>query len=71
MNSSLCFALLVCAAFALPIKLSLSQTMSFLTVILPILSPVPTQREGASSCMGLSCRLGLNHNMLQPLLELY
>lgn len=32
-----CFALLVCAAFALPTKLSLSQPMSFLTSTLLIL----------------------------------
>ena len=36
-----CFALPLCAAFALPIKLSLSQTMSYLTLTLLILSPVP------------------------------
>jgi len=35
------FALLVCTAFALPIKLPLSQRMSFLTLTLPILSPIP------------------------------
>ena len=36
-----CFALLACTAFALPIKLSLSQPMSFLTFTLPILFPIP------------------------------
>ena len=36
-----CFALLVHVAFALPIELSLSQPMSFLTFTLPILSPIP------------------------------
>ena len=42
-NSELipCFALLVCAAFAVPLKLSLSQTMSFLPSTLPVLSPIP------------------------------
>lgn len=41
-NSELspCFALLVCAAFGLLIKLSLRQLMSFLVFILLILSPV-------------------------------
>jgi len=34
-------ALLVNTAFALSIKLSLSQPMSFLTFTLPILSPIP------------------------------
>ena len=41
MNSLFCFALLVRVAFALPIKLSLSQPTSFLTFTLPILSPIP------------------------------
>ena len=36
-----CFALLVCAAFALPVKLSLSQPTNFLTFTLLILSPIP------------------------------
>ena len=36
-----CFALLACAAFALPIKLSLSQPTSFLTFTFLILSPIP------------------------------
>ena len=35
------FPLLVRTAFALPVKLSLSQPMSFLTFILLILFPVP------------------------------
>jgi len=35
------FALLVGVAFALPIKPSLSQPMSFLTFALLILSPIP------------------------------
>lgn len=36
--------------------------MSFLTLVLLILSPIP--REGVSDCMGLSCLLGLNLNTL-------
>ena len=36
-----CFALLACVAFALPIKLSLSQPTSFCTFTLLILSPIP------------------------------
>ena len=44
-----CFALLVRTAFALPIKLSLSQPMSFLTFTLLILSPIPLgEREGVA-----------------------
>jgi len=35
-----CLALLSCAAFALLIKLSVSQSMSFLTFTLSILSPI-------------------------------
>jgi len=35
------FALLPCTAFALPVKLSLSQPTSFLTFTLLILSPIP------------------------------
>ena len=35
------FGLLVRSAFALPVKLSLSQPMSFLTFILLVLSPIP------------------------------
>ena len=38
-------ALLVCEAFALPIKLSLSQPMSFLIFTLLILSPIPPGGE--------------------------
>ena len=57
-----CLALLACTAFALPIKLSLSQPMNFLTFTLPILSPILTQGEWASRHVGLSCRLGLNHD---------
>jgi len=58
------FALLVCAAVALPIKMSLSQPRSFPTFTLLILIPIPlgVGREGASSCVGLSCQLGLNHD---------
>lgn len=54
-----CFALLMCAAFDLPIKLSLSQPTSLLTDIL-ILSP-PYCREGSKQLC--SCPLGLNHNI--------
>ena len=56
------FALLACVAFALPIKRSLSQCMSFLTFTLPVLSSIPTRGEWASGCVVLSCLLGLNHN---------
>lgn len=48
-------------AFALPTKLPSCQPTSFLTFILLILSPIPLGGEvGASSCVGLSCCLGLN-----------
>jgi len=48
----LCFALLVCAAFALLIKMSLPQPTSFLTFPLLILPPMlPGGRErAAASC---------------------
>ena len=48
-----CFALLACAAFALPIKLSLSQPTSFLTCTLPILSPIPLRgsERAAAWCL--------------------
>jgi len=36
-------ALLVCAAFAFPVKLSLSQSMSFCTFTLLICSPILLQ----------------------------
>jgi len=36
-----CYAFLAHTAFALPIKMSLSQTVSFLTFTLPIVSPNP------------------------------
>ncbi|KAK4817083.1 LOW QUALITY PROTEIN: hypothetical protein QYF61_027914 [Mycteria americana] len=42
-----CFALLACAAFAFPIKLSSSQPSSFLTFALLILSPIPLRGTGA------------------------
>ena len=56
------FALLVNTAFALPIKLSLSQPMSFLTVTPPILFPLPTGEEWESSCVVLTWWLGLIHS---------
>ena len=57
------FALLICVAPPLTIKLSLSQSMSFLTFTLPVLPPIPSG-EWASGCVVLRCRLGLNHNIL-------
>jgi len=38
-----CFALLMCMAFVLPIKLSLSQPTSFPTFTLPFLPPIPPE----------------------------
>jgi len=58
-----CFALLARTAYALPIKLSLSQPMGFLTFTLLILSPLPTgagSERAAVWCF--SCPLGLNHD---------
>lgn len=46
-----CFVLLVCTAFALAIKVSLSQSMSFLTFAFSILSPIPKLVEPATLCM--------------------
>jgi len=40
-----CFALLVCAAFGLLVKLSLSQPMSFLSFMLLILSCIPLEES--------------------------
>jgi len=51
--------------FALPIKLSLSQLMSFLTFALLILSLIPMRGGGegrVSGCVVLGCWLGLNHD---------
>ena len=56
-------ALLVHAAFALPIKQSLYQHTSFLTFALLIVPPIPPWGGyWVSSCVGLSCPPGLNHN---------
>ena len=57
-----CSALLAHTAFALPIKLSLSRPMRFLTSALLILSPSHRNGDWASSCLVLSCRLEFNHN---------
>ena len=57
-----CFALLVCTAFALPIKLSLSQLTSFLTFTLPILSSIPPGGQPVSSWVVPGCWLGFNHD---------
>ena len=50
-------ALHACAAFALPIKLCVSQPSTVLTFTLPILFPIPL--GGASGSVGLSCLPGL------------
>lgn len=57
-----CFALLVCVAFASPIKLSLSQATSYLTFSLLIVSLMPLVEEWVSGCLGLGCWLGSNHD---------
>lgn len=46
-------ALLTCADFALLIKLSLSQPMSFLSFTPLILLPTPLWEESVSGCVGL------------------
>ena len=56
------FCLLACLAFALPIKLPLSQSLSFLTFTLPTLSPIPPGWKWVSGCLVLSGWLGVNHN---------
>ena len=54
-----CFALLACTAFALPIKLSLSQSMSFLTFFtLPILSPIPPRASERAAVWCLAAGWG-------------
>jgi len=57
-----CFTLLVHTAFALPIKLFLSQPTSFLTFTLAILSFIPPGVKWASGWLVFGCRLGLNHD---------
>lgn len=48
-----CFALLVWASFAFPIKLLLSQPMSFPAFTFLILFPIQLVQEWVSSCVGL------------------
>lgn len=58
-----CFLLLVCVCvcvtFSLLTKLPLSQPTRFSSTSLPH----PTTGEWRSDCMGLSCKLGLNHHI--------
>lgn len=57
------FALLVFMAFALPIELSLSQTMSFLTFTVRVPSSNSQwASDQVSGCAGPSCQLELSHN---------
>lgn len=53
-----------CFAFSLPLKLSLSQSMSLLTFTLPILFLIPSGEDEKATCVGLSCWLELNHGTL-------
>lgn len=55
--NSLCFAW-KSVAFAIPIQLSWSQLISFLTFTIQMLSCCHGMSSG---CMGLSCQLGLNY----------
>jgi len=51
-------ALLTCMAFVLPIELSLSQPMSFLTSTLLILSPIPLWVSERVAFWGLAAGWG-------------
>lgn len=57
-----CFGLLVWAIFAFPIKLSLSQSMTFPAFTLPILSLISLVWEWARACVVLGCWLELTHD---------
>ena len=63
-NSLFCFACM--CGFALAIKLSLSQPLSFLIFTLLILSPIPLWGEWASGYVVLSCWVGLNQVRKSP-----
>jgi len=49
-----CFDLFACLDFALPIKLSLSQSTSFLTFTLPILFPMALEVQAVVWCLAAS-----------------
>jgi len=53
MNSLFCFAY-ARVAFALPIKPSLSQSLSFLTFTLPTLFPIPAGGSEQEAAWGLA-----------------
>lgn len=55
------FVLLACVGFALPTKLSVSQSMSFVPSTLPILFPIPLWLECASDCVVFNSWIGLNN----------
>lgn len=59
-----CFLLPAHVGFALPIKLSIPQSMSFVTPTLLILFPIPMWLEWASDCVVFSCWIGLNHYII-------
>ena len=54
-------------AFTLPIKMSLSQPMSFLIFTLLILSPIPPTEGLNEQLCRVSCQLGINHDPFQYL----
>ena len=58
------FLVLLClgVTFAFPIKLPLSQPMSFPALTLLILSLILLEWEWASGSVGLGCWLGLKHD---------
>jgi len=53
-----CLALLVYVVFALPVKFSLSQPMSFCFFTLPILSPIPPHGSEQAAVWGLAACWG-------------
>lgn len=63
------FALLVYDAFALPVKLSLSQPTIFLTFSLLTLFPIPLGKTEWVD-VGLCCQLELNHNTVTKKISL-
>ena len=60
------FALLVHTAFILPVKMSLSQSMSFLMSTLLILFRIPLRGEWANGCVGLTTTTGYVNVGISP-----
>lgn len=64
------FAPLVCATFAFPMKISLSQPTVFPAFTLPVFSLIPLLGERVSGCVAIDCWLGLSHNVCYSVLSL-